>query len=471
MKRHLPLVVLVLALLALITTVVLAEGDYAISRSVTAGGGSVSAEGVIPAARVVVGGEASVTSRALHPNTASFMYRLGEEHQLSPAGTAERYLPAVAHNWTHGEYLVVWHNTWPGSRDIYARRVSENGKVLSWFCVTTGANDRFEPAVAYNAANDEYLVVWMQEASPDVYEIWGRIIPWNAPGTNADFLIISWANRSFWTPRVAWNSFRNEYMVVWNAFDTTVGFPPGTPHDIAGYRVSASGVVQNPGLPLIFTWDSGPHQVDLVYNVAMDEYWLAYVVTHTEVTTGKDIYGLRVSWNGTPVNPPGPIPICEIANDQNAPAVATNEQDRYMVVWEHEYSTTDRDIYGREYNALGNPVGSYFTLASWTEDTTAPDVAAKGANTEWLAVWQQALGGGGYAVKGFRWGSEPSVWTYFFDVANYAFWENENPTAAAGGSGYLIAYEGDSPVTYRHIFGRVWWPEALYLPLVLRNAP
>lgn len=470
MKRHLPFILAILALLAVFTTVAVAKDDYVFSRSVTAGRGGNSADGSIPAARAVLGGEALETSKTSHPNTASFSYRLGEEHQLSPDGNGERFQPAVAYNHVHGEYLVVWQNTWPGgSRDIYARRVSDTGQVLSWFCVTTGLNDRAQPAVAYNASNDEYLVVWMQEAAPDVYEIWGRIIPWNAPGVNPDFLIISWVNRSFWTPKVAWNSFRNEYLVVWNAFDTTIGFPPGTANDIAGYRMSASGVVQDPGFPLIIAFGSEPHQVDVAYNVAMDEYFFVFVITHTQVTTGNDIYGRRVSWNGTPVNPPGLIPICEIEKNQNAPAVATNGQDRYMVVWEHAYSSADTDIYGREYNADGSPVGSYFTIASWTEDTTTPDVAAKGANTEWLAVWQEELSSGTeYAVKGFRWRSEPAVPTYFFDVANYAFWENEDPAAAAGSSGYLIAYEGDSAVTNRHIFGRVWWPEALYLPLVFR---
>ena len=393
---------------------------------------------------------------------------LGREFQVSLDGNAERYHPAVAYNYLHGEYLVVWHNTWPGNRDIYAQRVSRTGQILSWFCVTTGAGDRFQPAVAYNAINDEYLIVWMKEAGPDIYEIWGKIIPWNAPGTNADFLVISWTDRSFWTPRVAWNSYRNEYLVVWNAFNTTVSFPPGVPNDIAGLRVSASGVVQNPDAPLILTTYASPHQVDMVYNVAMDEYFLVFVVVHSQATTGNDIYGLRVRWDGIPVNPPGLIPIVEINLDQNAPAIATNQQDRYMVVWEHQYSGTDTDIYAREYDAPGNPLGSYFTLASWTEDTTAPDIAAGGPGEEWLAVWQQDLGGGsGYAIKGFRWG--PAVNSYFFEVANYAFWENENPAVAAGFPGYLIVYEGDSSITNRHIYGRMWWPEPLYLPLVLRS--
>ncbi|MCB9135507.1 MAG: hypothetical protein H6636_08775 [Anaerolineales bacterium] len=396
------------------------------------------------------------------------MYLLGGEVQLSPDGNSERYQPAVAYNYMHGEYLVVWHNTWSGgNRDIYARRVSRTGQLLSWFSVTSGANDRFQPTVAYNAMNDEYLIVWMQEASANVYEIWGRIIPWNAPGTNADFQIISWTNRSFWTPRASWNIIHNEYMVVWNAFDTTVSFPPGAPSDIAGYRVSADGVVQGPGLPLILTTYAGPHQVDLTYNVAMDEYFIVFVVVYTQATTGNDIYGLRVNWAGTPVNPPGLIHISEATKDQNAPAVATNEQDRYMVVWEHEYSSTDHDIYGREYFVDGTPVGSEFPISSWTEDDTVPDIAANGSSHAWLAVWQRAIGGGaGYAIEGFRWGT--AVNSYLFDIANFAFWENESPAIAVDIPGYLIVYEGDSSMTNRHIFGRMWWPDTVYLPFVNR---
>ena len=426
--------------------------------------------GVVMLAVGTVPGSARLeSSMKLGPSLASSSYRLGAEVQFSPDGNAERYRPAVAYNHRHGEYLVVWHNTWPGGeRDIYARRVSRTGQVLGWFCVTTGANNRLQPALAYNAVNDEYLVTWMQEASVNVYEIWGRIIPWNSPGTNADFKIISWANRSFWTPRVAWNSYRNEYLVVWNALDTTTG----APNDVAGYRVSASGVIQNAGSPIIITDSTSPHQVDLVYNAAMDEYFVVWVRMYSTVPPGtsNDIYGARLSWNGSVVSPPGAIAICSLEGHQNAPSVATNDQDRYMVVWEHEYSGTDHDIYAREYNADGSPAGSYFTIASWTEDTTAPDVAANGANNEWLTVWQQALeGGAGYAIKGFRWGSGPTVQTYFFDVANYVFWENERPVVAAGIPGYLIVYEGDSSTTNRHIYGRMWWPEAAYLPLMLRQ--
>jgi hypothetical protein len=410
------------------------------------------------------------------PDLGSAMYRLGSELQISTPSSpldADRHKPAVAYNWRHNQYLVVWHNQWPGNRDIYAQRVSDSGTLVGpWFAVSAGPGDRLQPAVAYNATNDEYLVVWMYEVSADVYEVWGRAIAWDNSYQKTEKRLITYPNRSFYGPCVAWNSYRNEYLVVWNAFDTTTSFPPGVPVDIAGAR--ASGDWSTIYTSKILTTYSGPHQVDITYNVAMNQYFVAFVVVHTAATSGNDIYGLRVNWDGSPADS-----LIEIYKDdaagqrkhQNHPAVATNEQDKYMVVWEHEYSATDHDIYARKYNANGTPDGSYFAIASWTEDDTVPDVAANGANREWVTVWQRALpGGSGYSIHGFRWGSAgSSVYTYVFDVAKWTFVEAKNPAVAADIPGYLIVYEEVNPPAKQHIYGRMWWPEAAYVPLVLHN--
>ncbi len=422
----------------------------------------------------------SSAGRPRSVNLATTMYQLGPEIQISTPSSpvdADRHQPAVAYNYVHHEYLVVWHNEWSGSRDIYAQRVSDTGQLVgSWFSISSGTGDRLQPAVAYSATDDEYLVVWMKEVSADVYEIWGRIVAWNGGYMRPEFKIISWTDRSFWTPRVAWNSYRNEYMVVWNAFDTSGGLP-GVPRDITGSRITNQdgGKVIDTDM-LAFPGDSGPHQVDIAYNVAMNEYLIVCVIVHTEATSGNDIYGRRVGWDGTPGA------WIEIYKDdfaggrkhQNHPAVATNEQDKYMVVWDHLYGTSpadDHDIYAREYNADGTPSGSYFTISSWTEDDTLPDVAANGSSKEWLAVWQRALpGGSGYSIHGYRWGSAGSgVYTYFFDVANWTFIECTSPAVAADIPGYLIVYEEINPPAKQHIYGRMWWPEVVYLPLVVRN--
>jgi hypothetical protein len=174
--------------------------------------------------------------------------------------------------------------------------------------------------------------------------------------------------------------------------------------------------------------------------------------------------------SGQVVTPPGVFTVNAVTEDQLLPAVATNQQHRYMVVWQHAYPgpCCDWDIRGQELDANGNLVGGTLIISQSLDDETSPDVAARpGTGRQYVAVWQQTSSTG-EVIRATQWGD---VYRGPFDVAVVAFWNNENPTVAAGSAGYLIAYEGDAtgdPTVYRHIYGRIWWPEAVYLPLVLR---
>jgi hypothetical protein len=401
-------------------------------------------------------------------DSVSAASHLGGEIPISLPTSPEcdRYKPRVAYNWVHDEYLVVWHNTWPdGHRDIYARRVSESGQLLSWFAVSVGLNDRVQPAVAYNANTDEYLVVWMYNANGDgsTYEIWGRTIAWNGAYQDPEFQIITWPNRTFWTPRVAWNSYRNEYLVVWSAFDATTFLPTDVAHAI----LSDSGTKL---YGAIITAADQPHQADVTYNVAADEY---LVVWRRMYAAGDgDIKAARLGgFSGQVVTPPGVFTINAATEDQLLPAVTTNQQNRYMVVWQHAYPgpCCDWDIRGQELDVNGNLVGSLFSIASTTDDETSPAVVARpGTGRDYLAIWQRSSSTG------------EEVWAYHlrdasievFEVAAAAFWDHENPAVAWGQVASLIVYEGDSqgdPTVHRHIYGRRWVPNAVFLPLVVRN--
>jgi hypothetical protein len=394
--------------------------------------------------------------------------RLGGEIQISLPTSPEcdRYQPSVAYNWRHDEYLVVWHNTWPsGHRDIYARRVSASGQLLSWFSVSAGANDRAQPAVAYNATNDEYLVVWMYNANGDgsTYDIWGRTIAWNGAYQNPEFQIITYSNRTFWTPRVAWNSYRNEYLVVWSAYDATTL----TPTDVAHALLAADG---SKLFGTIISSTEEPHQADVTYNVAADEYLVVWRRMWT--STDGDIRAARIDGgSAVVVNPPGVFTVNAVTEDQLLPAVATNQQHRYMVVWQHAYPgpCCDWDIHGQELGVNGDLVGAELILAASSDDETVPQVAARpGTGREYLVVWQRTTATG-EAVKGTWWNDTDSA---YLDIADFGFWNSESPAVAAGAPSFLIVYEGDSqsdPMVYRHIYGRMWWPEAVYLPLILRN--
>jgi hypothetical protein len=176
------------------------------------------------------------------------------------------YGPAVAYNSAQNEYLVVWFgddNT--GSLaaeeyEIYGQRVYGD-----W---TTGTEiggdirlsdmgpadgnadyDAYNPAVAYNSSDNEYLVVWYGNDSiaplADELEIYGQRVD-GATGAEVgdnDFHLSDMGpdgDCAYWasSPDVAYNSSQNEYLVVWNGEDD-VGMAPGE-YEIFGQRLNAS---------------------------------------------------------------------------------------------------------------------------------------------------------------------------------------------------------------------------------------
>ena len=397
---------------------------------------------------------------------------IGPETRVSwsTSPEADRYLPQVAYNSTQDEYLVVWHNTWPdGHHDIYAQRVSGSGRLLTGFAVSAGVESRLQPDVAYNWATNEYLVVWMKDIHKDgsVYEIWGRLVAWNGAYQKPEFQIASWPNRTFRTPRVAQGDL-DKYLVVWNAFDATTGQPT----DISSMLLGPGGQKLQGRNLTTSTW---PHQVDVVYNVGNDDFLVVFVRVYSQQATGNDIYGLRVNKDNAVINPPGVFEIQKGEKNQNAPRVATNNSNVFLVVWEHEHTATDSDIYGQLLKWDGSKIGQRVPLSTSTADETRPVTAGdylpfpSEPKYRFLVAWQKEEPGQA-AVVGRTW---PSHSGPFYEFASYAFWEAAAPAVAWGSPSVLVAYEGDAPgdpTEHRHIYGRRWTPFGVYLPGVLRTA-
>jgi len=425
---------------------------------------------VILAGGAIPSSAARVSSGSLGPSLATAAAPVGPEFQIStPLSPFDpnRDFPAIAYNYVHNEYLVLWYNRWTGNLDIYAQRVSDSGQLVGpWFAVSYGAGNRFNPSVAYNATNDEYLVVWSLEVATNVYEVWGRRIKWNGADMGlsqyAEFKIFSLAGRSFMVPRVAYNSYRNEYLVVWNAYDTATLLNTA----VACRRVLADGSMPAPGV-LVSTVGE-PGEVDIVYNVALDGYMVVW--TRDGGTTGYDIYGAFLDRYGAKITPLGEFAVNSYLSDQTTPAVTTNEQNHYMVVWQHfdnSYTPGDWDIYGQLLQANGSTVAGPFVVANTAYDEKTPHVAANGANQEYLTVWQRDTDSERIVTARLRNAGgtlEPPADISSVQVV-YAW-----PVVACDVPGFLIAYHKASVgEPSEHIYGRKWWPEAVYVPLVLRS--
>jgi hypothetical protein len=341
--------------------------------------------------------------------------------------------------------------------------VSNEGSLLSWFTITSGPEDSMHPDLAFNAVKAEYLVVWMQDASGNgsQYDILGRIVAWDGSYRKSEFKIASLADRSLWSPRVVWNSNRNQYLVVWNTMDTVTGLPS----DVSSMLLDGDG---NKISMTILTESNYPQQADVAYGWAKDEYLVVFVRSYLQSTTGNDIYGLRVSAGNAVVLPPGAITIYSGAKNQNRPRVTSDGQGDYMVVWEHEYLPGDNDIYGRQVDKNGALGGSFGHRTS-SQDETSPVVAASfSANPEYVAVWQRSTHTG-QVLDGLHWSGGL---LHLFPVTHGEFWRAASPAVIFNRPHYFFAWEGDSPddpTVHSQIYGRQWTPNSVMLPLVVRN--
>ncbi len=431
---------------------------------------------------------------------------LHPEFQISDDSipNADHYHPAVAYNPTHKEFLVVWHSSRSGLRDVYAQRLSLNGELIGPTLAITNDGVSSQPSVAYNPLDggDEYLVVWMKDVSGNgsQYEIWGRIIPWNGLGSNPGFRVFSWANRTFWSPKVAfnWRAYQKpgEYFVIWNAFDSNTGQPT----DIAGVHVSASGAPDS--LPHIITYEgqqiapgvrmSVPHQADLVFN-DYPSYGEYFVVWRGKTTGISDtgIYGIPVYPDG---GRKGSVLFIGSKGGPNGdvqyPAVATGYDNGYLVVWQQRDDTTSPwYIQGRTYDLNGVPHSVPGLKLQDPAGAQTRPTAVEGREAGSYLIFRQAIFTGGEGIRANYCITGQNTMALQCDeptmIEEAVFWNAANPVVVASlhhslpddpensRPSYLIVYEGDSagdPTVHRRIYGRMLSPEKAGTITLIRSS-
>jgi hypothetical protein len=372
-----------------------------------------------------------------------------------------QHLPAVAYNWRHHEYLVLWHNEWgDGRRDIYAQRVSVAGQPLSGFTVTGGSHDRAQPAAAYDPDNDRFLVVWVYDVNGDGsnWDVYGRLIPWNGPDTNlTEFPICKWGGNQ-WDPVVAYNAHPgwHEFFVFWT--DT----PAGGPAYISGRRIYASGA----GFPSSGSDAIIAHAVDnrlnprVTHNLVRNEYLMVY-------DNGEDVFASRLAASGAQLGG-GEVHVADWPETEARPDVAScTTTDQYLVVWQSWDSTSAYDIYARLVGGDGALDGGRLHVYGTTANDKEPVVACGPGVRRFLVAWQEQYSGvtGPYGVSARFVEIDGSMDEPIALISPYSGAERTDPAIASGPPSHLVVWEHDQLGSgFQDIHGRLYMPFNLFLP-------
>jgi hypothetical protein len=268
-----------------------------------------------------------------------------------------------------------------------------------------------DSAVAYNSAQNEYLVVFRADPTTnDEFEIYGRRV--NAAGAplGSDFRISAVgddgdADRDAEAPDVAYNAAAGQYLVVWSGDD----LPADEEHEIFAQRVTAAGAPVSLTDIRISNVDPGGAERDaelpaVTADPEANRYLVSWQADDDELDDKLEIYARLVSGAGTP-DAAGDFRISNGAPDSEqtfdavaSDAVYNSAANEYLVVWQGEaFEATPglAEIWAQRVSAAGVPNDGQGDLRvsdvgadNAARDGLAPAVAYNPANNAYLVVWR-----------------------------------------------------------------------------------
>ncbi|MGH1366422.1 MAG: T9SS type A sorting domain-containing protein [Calditrichia bacterium] len=418
-------------------------------------------------------------------------------------GAFDAFTAAVAYNSLDNEYLVVWSGDDEKNEEfeIWGQRIDaatgEEIGVNDFQISDVGPDeqinfDAFEPAVAYNSVNNEYLVVWYGDDDQgtlvnDELEIFGQLLA--ADGTELgddDFRISSMGtdgslDASALSPDVAFSNDDNMFIVVWHGDDASNGTIDDE-FEVFAAAVSAAGNIQN--MDDIRLSDMGPDgdenyaglNAAVSYNSVESEF---LVIWEGDDNSGSltesefEIFGQRfdasllseVGANDFRVSDQGSDGDQSI--DANSPAIVFNSIDNeYLVVWQGDSETPplvnqELEIYGQRLDGTsGIPVGeTNFRISDMGPDGQTNYAAINAAVTfnqttgEYLVVWE----GDDDTIPLVD--DELEIFGQFLDASGEAFGINDfriSDMGPDGDSGFLAFNPALSYNSANNTFLTVW---------------
>jgi|GEM_PF-3255078 len=346
---------------------------------------------------------------------------------------------AIAYNDGADNYLVVWedHRYASGADwDIFGRLVASDGVMIGYPFNLTGASSerQMAPDVAYNTTAGQYLVVWEDEYSLTDHDILAQRVASNGSTLGAMIQVayyVDWDAR----PAVAYNSVRDEYLVVWQR---RIGDAEFGQYDIYARRITGSGTPI--GSPIALdTGSASQTDAALAYNRHDDEY---LVVWQDRQLGDWDIMGRRVAGDGSLVG--GELIIEAPGLDQTRPDVVYNDYRReYLVVWEDRRGgePSDWDIKAWRLRPDGSRIAWYVISSQGTQRRIAPAVAYKRLVDEYLVAYEYEYSANDHDVKYARMKGTGEMREVDRALSSGTSWEARPAVASDAGRAYLAVWE------------------------------
>ena len=298
----------------------------------------------------------------------------------------------------NGGVIVIWEDWRAGNQDIYAQKISGEGKAVwkqNGISVYSGEGDQYDPALISDGAGG-FIVVWWDISTPDwnIFaqridskgnKVWDSPIPvCTAQGNQGGPTIVTDGNGGAFC---VWSDYRNDpnfytkaqlYAQHIAADGTILWEKDGIPicelsvnqqqancvsdgaggfivvwwddrdifADIYAQRVNVQGKIlwDKNGAPICT--EGGVQQIPMLVSDGAGgaiAYWLDYREDFGD-TTEDAIYAQRIDANGTPLWKENGVPVCAADKEQITPRAVSAGVGSVIVVWS-DARGNDYDIY------------------------------------------------------------------------------------------------------------------------------
>ena len=250
--------------------------------------------------------------------------------KINIANPAKSYISSLAYNSRDNKYLVVWDegDISQNKSDIYGQILSRDGTLQgSKFPIVTESYNQYNPVISYNSNDNEFLVVWQDERNSinnvKYVDIYCKRITGLGQLINGDIPISDINDNDYkQLPSVAYNSTRNEYLIVWTQGKTLSSM------NIYGRLVKNNGIMEDDAIILCSAYGKQSNP-DVAYNSEDKEY---LIVWDDARGANLDIYGQKLSQTGQLIG--GNFAISTALEDQDYPKIVFNNvENNYLVVW------------------------------------------------------------------------------------------------------------------------------------------
>ena len=306
----------------------------------------------------------------------------GEEFQVNTTTAGNQTEPAVAMD-AAGNFVVTWHGPGiidPNNEDIFARWFDPNGSpVTEELQINDNTVERqLYPAVAAGD-NGGSVIVWESRDFPEQGDrtICGRIYDVTGEASGDEFIVNEEPSNCRY-PDVAADP-NGSFAVVW--------LDDGSSNSIMARIFNADGSAKTDTFEVTTINFSSVTQPA----VAMDAAG-CFVVTwdgDPNLASLDDIHARAFDPNGEALGEQFVVNTTLEQAQQN-PQAAMNEQGEFVIVWENmtDPNENDRDIFGRQFNCLGEPVGDEFRLNTFSQDDQRCPAVAISKNGRFVTTWQ-----------------------------------------------------------------------------------